>query len=449
MMSSKQIQNIYESEELKMKLSERISAIIAVAELHAQENIILADWYESTAKAAKDINTEVGNKISEFENIALALTALDPKVAVIDSSIIEGGTEALYNAIKLYDYSNTIYGGVIKASVDALVTIGEQLVAAVRNIAILEYAMNLRNDSSDVALTIEKPESFKTDEPEIIEPESEPEPESSETSETEEPVISSLREDPKETEPIENEPTLFGIPVSQLATTETEQEKIRRITEEPVVEKPVMPNKAQNPQDNPKGFIPIVIPGYPEDKFCLSPENAIVDRNHGRMYRANYKKHGKYYFRLKAPDGKSDVFFELEEIINLTRNTTETVDDKPVVDDDKPDDPYVWVDWFDGIPKRKYKVFKSGKVYDCVHQIYLPYDKKYETVRLSSGDIESRSVGTRSTVKALKRQSLVWQAFHPDYRCGDGRKKVYISFKDDNRQNCALENLYVGVSAPD
>ena len=94
------------------------------------------------------------------------------------------------------------------------------------------------------------------------------------------------------------------------------------------------------------------------------------------------------------------------------------------------------MNWINGLPKTKYKVFESGRIYDTVSGENVT--SSGEKITLSSGDVASKTPGVQSAKFAFTRQSLVYRAFHPEVR---DMIKLHIKFKDGNRKNCALSNL--------
>lgn len=101
---------------------------------------------------------------------------------------------------------------------------------------------------------------------------------------------------------------------------------------------------------------------------------------------------------------------------------------------------YVWLDWMAGYPKRKYRIHKDGRVYNAVDERW----EQGEDILISAGDVYNKVHGSgRSPHTKIKRGALVYRAFFKQTR---SVKKLRIKFRDGNRGNCALTNLYYNGS---
>lgn len=102
---------------------------------------------------------------------------------------------------------------------------------------------------------------------------------------------------------------------------------------------------------------------------------------------------------------------------------------------------YVWLDWMAGYPKRKYRIHRDGRVWNAVDERW----EEGENILISAGDVSSRARGTgRSPHTHIKRGALVYRAFFKQTR---SIKRLCVKFRDGNRGNCALTNLYYTGSA--
>lgn len=102
---------------------------------------------------------------------------------------------------------------------------------------------------------------------------------------------------------------------------------------------------------------------------------------------------------------------------------------------------YVWLDWMAGYPKRKYRIHRDGRVWNAVDERW----EEGENILISAGDVSSRARGTgRSPHTHIKRGALVYRAFFKQTR---SVKRLCVKFRDGNRGNCALTNLYYTGSA--
>ncbi len=425
-----------------MKLQKRIEALV----LKTKEGQNLSDvddymstWFAATELAAIRLQNAVETSLDEFDNLSLALSALQSNVPIIENDILLNGQEALLAALLAYDdEGETPYASVIRVTKEAMISVSDKILGSITNLKMLENAMGIGHD---------EPVAKKS------EPEPKKKPVEEQKSEKdkvlEQSVKDALKPEPKkkpveEQKSSEQEPTLFGVPISDLMPdgakeTPEEIEKVIK-TEEIVQTKSRVPNDpklSRTPQRVSKGWLELHIPDMPTDGYMISPKNLIVDRFTGRTVRP-FNAHGEEHVEFRNFFTGVKKTMKLDDVLLLAKGIQPKSPEAA-------EDPWVYVDWIPNIPKRKYKVFQSGRVYDTVHETYLPYDKKYETVRLSAGDVESRTAGSRSVSKTLKRQSLVWQAFHKEAR---EQKWCYLSFKDGNRQNCALSNLYIGKSSP-
>ena len=419
-----------------MKLQKRIESLVFRAKAGQNSPYdYMSSWFAATELAAIRLQNAVETSLDEFDNLSLALSALQSNVPIIENDILLNGQEALLAALLAYDSDGeTPYASVIRVTKEAMISVSDKILGSIINLKMLENAMGIEHDEP-VA---------KKSEPE---PEKPVEEQKSETDKSlEQSVKDALKPEPEKPaeEQKSSEPTLFGVPISELMPEEAKEtpEDVEKIikTEEVVQTKSRVPNDpklSRTPQRVSKGWSELHIPDMPTDGYMISPKNLIVDRFTGRTVRP-FNAHGEEHVEFRNFFTGVKKTMKFDDVILLAKGIEPK---SPEV----AEDPWVYVDWIPDIPRRKYKVFQSGKVYDTVHESYLPYDKKYETVRLSAGDMESRNSGSRSAYKIIKRQSLVWQAFHKETR---EQKWCYISFKDGNRQNCALSNLYIGKSSP-
>ena len=97
---------------------------------------------------------------------------------------------------------------------------------------------------------------------------------------------------------------------------------------------------------------------------------------------------------------------------------------------------YVWLDWMQGYPKRKYRIHKDGRIWNAVDERW----EQGEDIIISASDVSSRTRGSgRSPSTHIKRGALVYRAFFKPAR---SVKKLHVKYRDGNRANCALSNLY-------
>lgn len=499
---------------------QKLDVIIKTAEVLAEENNILSKFYSAAGEAAETIKTEMNTKVSEFDNIALALSALQGNVPVISIDVLFDGLPEFQEALAKYTGDeSTAYGRIVNQSKDALYVTGTLLIDSILNIKILEMALQIEEPPRDYvgwklkmhaernANTPEDSESEsenateKTDDapdqqlvhPEILEKmsppdaanavieafemknnvhvdqviaeamvssDAKPEFDDNKSEELAERIREFLEPDVKAMTPDQQFDSLFGIPKSEIE--ESLPDEAKRALNEMNTAPPVSP-KSQKEESHhpakppkrpgspthraelPEGFTKLVIPGFPEDRFMLSIKNELVDRKTMRIIAPDRNGVVKLYHPRDEEGKLRYEFVNLKEVLAQTHHPNIEAAMLPVIASASAEtDEYVYADWFPGIPARKYRVYKSGRVYDTVHGEWIPPDRKHESIRLTDSDKESRTIGVHATVKQLKRQSLIWQAFHPESR---DQAHCYISFRDGDRQNCALDNLYVGRSA--
>ena len=101
------------------------------------------------------------------------------------------------------------------------------------------------------------------------------------------------------------------------------------------------------------------------------------------------------------------------------------------------DTEYVFVDWYDDIPKGKYQVFKSGRIFDVIAGKDVIASKGSGALKLSSS-IGDRKKGMRQTYHHMTPGALVWKAFHPEDR---HMTKVFLDYIDGDHNNVSLNNL--------
>lgn len=189
----------------------------------------------------------------------------------------------------------------------------------------------------------------------------------------------------------------------------------------------------------PKSFAlisdPVLVPG----RYYINPES-------GRVFDAsNRKTTGPSQLAglgmghiLETVDG-GERKFSLTRLKWLARQTkqneTPVPDRNPEVSETAGAD-YVWLDWMPGYPKRKYRIHKDGRVWNAVDERW----EQGEDIIISAGDVSSRARGSgRSPSTHIKRGALVYRAFFKPARAV---KKLHVKYRDGNRTNCALSNLY-------
>lgn len=541
----------------------RIDALVLAAERCADENAILEEWYRNTAETARKLEQYLEKDVAEFENMALALSALQSNVPMLDTNILFNGVEAMLAEIDRYNPgdADTAYGNVIKVMKDSIANVGSVIIETLQSITILEIALGIgvidrpsaevpkvkiRDEyrykkteiiqdkieyASSTFQKVEEPvpeaedngDTTDDDEPILTpnefdrygaslsttaETSAEKEPvdntdlmqtpyhpadlnamirEAYQTLEEEkhdEPIVSpaevanerleqfqkdtginvdrmiaeamldeSEPEPEAEEQPVERPKTLFGIPIETLQREVPDVDVDALIEPEPVKPAPtaVKSEPTQLAPDNPgvkpqrlsKGFTEVHLPGFPSDQFMISDKNLLVDRYTGRVIRT-FRRHGIELVSVRHYGlGNTEDVFKFEDIIRAAKGepirATTAEPESPKVDEkateEKPER-FQYVNWINGLPKTKYKVFESGRIYDTVSGENVT--SSGEKITLSSGDVASKTPGVQSAKFAFTRQSLVYRAFHPEVR---DMIKLHIKFKDGNRKNCALSNL--------
>lgn len=428
-------------------IKSRIDAVIQIAEMRAAENAILEGWYNSTADSARKIQSHIEKDVIEFENMALALSALQSNVPMVDASILFNGVDEMLKELDRYDPgdADTAYGSVIKVTKDSLANVGSIIIDAIQSLSILEVALGLDKIPEQFILK-EQPIIVSEKTPiasasavvsedaaeETVLDSDEPEPETDNSEPEEEKIVDET--------PDEKPRTLFGVPIEQI------EEAVPNINVEALIE-PVPSTTAAAPNKNPgvkpqklsRGFMEVHLPNFPEDQFMISEKNLLVDRYTGRVIRT-FRRHGVEMVTLRHHGSNAEELFEFEDIIKATRGDNESKSESQTVDEkthrEVREERFRFVDWIDGLPKTKYKVFESGRIYDTVHSEFITVSG--ERVTLSAGDRDSKTPGVHSPMFAFTRQSIVYRAFHPEVR---DKIKLQIKFKDGNRKNCALSNL--------
>jgi len=457
----------------------RIDAVIRISEMRAEENAILEEWYNGTADTARKIQTYIEKDVAEFENMALALSALQSNVPMIDTSILFNGVEAMLKELDRYNPgdADTAYGNVIRVTKDSLANVGSVIIETIQSLSILEAALGLDkipeqfilkeplmvSEKTPIAATTETlPNTAEVVSEDTVEKEEEtiPDPDESEKFDNTElmrdphyPDLNKMIQDnmnesePEEEKTVEETPdekpqTLFGIPVELI------EEAVPGINVGALIEpapsttasKPAPGNPGVKPQKLSRGFTEVHLPNFPEDQFMISDKNLLVDRYTGRVIRT-FRRHGTEMVAVRHYGSHTEEIFEFEDVIKAARGETDDNESKPEnpAMDEKAESRQIrfqYVNWIDGLPKTKYKVFEDGRIYDTVYDQFVTGSG--EKIVLSSGDRDSKTPGVQSAKFVFTRQSLVYRAFHPEVR---DRMKLRIRFKDDNRKNCALSNL--------
>lgn len=457
------------------KIKNTVNAIEKMANIAAQEQPLMAEWFNVTVQTVKKIEESIKTNEREFDNVALALTALQCNVGVITiDDIFEPAHEPFDRwIVTRYDITTpTAYGAIVKSSVEGLTAIAGQIKAKMDRIMSLgsmvkiqamtvdDFKIVLPEDSDDIdeyTPSIEHvPEpvvdvivsrgsdvSIQTMTSEEIAAELlDTEPTTEEPEETPEEIV--------EEEPV-TEPTLFGVPISQLGIDEIPDAGIGMPTgkREPIkIDERLKPEpqKKKNHQpvcNMPKGSVPVIIGEYDPERFCITPSNNLLDRFKGTIVRTQ-RMHGKEFVELKDfIDGRlvgKPKTFAMEEILMKAEKIRNQPTPEPMPAEE---DTFVYVDWIPDLPKRKYKVYKSGRVYDTVNEQWMQPTAR-NTINLSAGDTMSKTRGVTCFKTQFMLSSLVWKAFHPENR---DLKKIIVNFIDGNPRNCRLDNL-VRKAAP-
>lgn len=426
----------------------RIDAVIQIAEMRAAENAILEGWYNSTADSARKIQSHIEKDVIEFENMALALSALQSNVPMVDTSILFNGHASMLKELDRYDPGDvdTAYGSVIKVTKDSLANVGSTIIEAIQSLSILEAALGLDkiperfilkepimvSEKTPIASVVVSEDTVEDTVEETVPDSEEPEPETDNSEPEEEKTVEEKSD--------EKPRTLFGVPIEQI------EEAVPNINVEALIE-PAPSTTAAAPNKNPgvkpqklsRGFMEVHLPNFPEDQFMISEKNLLVDRYTGRVIRT-FRRHGTEMVAIRHHGSNAEELFEFEDIIKAARGDNESKPESQTMDEKAQDrvreERFRFVDWIDGLPKTKYKVFESGRIYDTVHGEFITVSG--ERVTLSAGDRDSKTPGVHSPMFAFTRQSIVYRAFHPEVR---DKIKLQIKFRDGNRKNCALSNL--------
>ena len=401
----------------------RIDAVIHIAEKRTAENAILEEWYNTTADAARKIQSHIEKDVTEFENMALALSALQSDVPMVDTSILFNGVEGMMKELDRYDTgeADTAYGNVIKVTKNSLANVGSVIIESIQSLSILEAALGLDKI----------PEQFILKEPIVV----------SEKKNIVHPSQICDMHDPFSSEEILNSTSPKTVSEDTVEETQepaidSEEESDHKVSAEPAA-------AIDEGKKMPPGFDSLELPGIISGRYIMSYKtHSICDRSSGRMLK-KFTKHRIEYIRFRGTTTNEPIDFELTEVVRLFEEQhgirVPLVPETPAADKEDFDE-YVYIDWLEGIPTRKYRVYKSGKVYDTVHDEYLMANKN-GIMYLGGGDRESRTPGVYNASRQFTNATLVWMAFHPETR---GKKRLIIYFRDGNKRNCAVDNLYHG-----
>lgn len=176
------------------------------------------------------------------------------------------------------------------------------------------------------------------------------------------------------------------------------------------------------------GWLGLSIPDIPEDLYMINSNNLVVHRKTGRTLHTK-KVHGEEVFYFMNTDNPRSLPIEVP--LNKIKDYIVSPDTTRIENDE-----YRWLDWIDEIPKRKYKVYKSGRIYDTIQSKIVGQNEQY--VHLSAGDFTSRVAGVKNHSESQRVATIVWKAFHPEYRSAT---RLYLTFIDGNIRNAALDNL--------
>lgn len=177
------------------------------------------------------------------------------------------------------------------------------------------------------------------------------------------------------------------------------------------------------------GWMALSIPDIPEDLYMINSNTLVVNRKTGRTLHTK-KAHGVEVFYFMNTDKPTS--FPVEIPLSDIKEYIVSPDTTRIENDE-----YRWLDWIPELPKRKYKVYKSGRIWDAVQIKYVATNNS-DYVYLSASDYASRVAGVTNYSTNQKVATLVWKAFHPEDR---NTNKLYLTHIDGNIQNAALDNL--------
>lgn len=184
----------------------------------------------------------------------------------------------------------------------------------------------------------------------------------------------------------------------------------------------------------PIGSINLEYPGVQSGRYVITKNNNIIDTQTGRRMTTMYKG-GEQVVQLRTTGGQL-ILVKMIELLVKTNPTTEKQEPQVKVEEENLLEDFVWIDWMEDIPIRKYKVFKSGKIWDHLNGQWVP--QKDRRVHISGGDSSSRTVGVVNRTTSIYASTIVWKAFHREDR---DVKKLRLGFKDGDWNNCRLDNL--------
>ena len=196
-------------------------------------------------------------------------------------------------------------------------------------------------------------------------------------------------------------------------------------------------------------------------KYSIRTDGLVMNNHRGGQIVLTFMKDGCRCVKLKS--GKHNVTMPIRKLmekgfpeiacINQENQTIKleavTKPVEPIINThvapgpvassvETPDDG-IWIDWIDEIPKQKYRVYKSGRVTNiCTGKDILPDSRDVIVLdNILTYDGKRRPGIIR---KKFTAASLIWRAFHEESRSA---AKLFIKYRDDNRKNIAIENLYI------
>lgn len=192
----------------------------------------------------------------------------------------------------------------------------------------------------------------------------------------------------------------------------------------------------------PKSFLPVNDAALAAGRYYINESGRIFDATN-RKTTGPSMIDGLLGHLLETVDG-SQRKYSLTRLKFLARQAkaheTPVPDRNPEISETAGAD-FVWLDWMQGYPKRKYRIHKDGRIWNAVDERW----EEGEDIIISAGDVSSRTRGSgRSPSTHVKRGALVYRAFFKQTR---SVKRLRVKFRDGNRKNCALTNLYYTGSA--
>lgn len=369
-------------DKMSVSMLEGATAQLNDAKVH---NITMVPWWEQTVETIRKLGSMIESTKCDLDKMSKALLTICPTGTEINETNIFCNDEKFRELLDSYDESDPVFGPAIKASKESLKPIRMVLMKANNNLKFLTGYVMTETKKEE---TSEEPKPQQQQEPTP-------------------PVETKTAE--KKTEPVL-----------------TEMKKSPTVAPDTKIRKKII-QRIEN------GWSQLLIPGMPKDHYMISKNGLVVNRYNGLTVRP-IRMHGVDCVVFKDANDNT----KLPVTIEVSKLRTYAVEPDTNNEPPKSDDDFRWLDWIPGVSNRKYKIFRSGRIFDTNASSWMHPLGDGLSVVISGGDLASRCEGVTSYSQSHRIASLVFKAYNKEYR---DATKLYLTYLDGDMKNFSLDNL--------